>query len=180
MNRLSILIILATLTQAQDATILRPMNQTVIPAGPLTIAAKGPASAKLTLDAKPIESQQPAPGIHTATIKPDPGTHELALGTAKVQFAVGTGPAEWKAFRQHPPTAQCTTCHAIKSGEWAFRTEKLADTCAGCHDLKTFPKTHNHNTEILKDCQECHMPHGSTEKSHLKWNKETACKLCHG
>ena len=150
--------------------------------GPLTVVARGPASARLTLDGKPIESVEPGPGVHTAVIDPSAGMHELSLGTAKVQFAVGMalGAEGWKQFRAHPPVAQCTACHTVKDGLWAFQSDRLVDSCAGCHDLKAFPKLHMHNTEVLNECQLCHQPHGSAEKSHLKMDKVTACKICHG
>ena len=167
---------------AQEPAILRPANRTILMPGPLTVVARGPASARLTLDGKPIESVEPGPGVHTAVIDPSAGMHELSLGTAKVQFAVGMalGAEGWKQFRAHPPVAQCTACHTVKDGLWAFQTDRLADSCAGCHDLKAFPKLHMHNTEVLNECQLCHQPHGSAEKSHLKMNKATACKICHG
>ena len=178
----TLILLTAALAFAQEAAILRPANQTVLRPGPLTVVARGPASAKLVMDGKPLESARPGPGVHTAVIDPSPGMHELTLGTAKVQFAIGMTPGAegWKQFRQHPPAAQCTACHAVKDGLWAFQSEKLVDSCAGCHDLKSFPKSHMHNTEVLYECQLCHQPHGSAEKSHLKLNKETACKICHG
>jgi predicted CXXCH cytochrome family protein len=173
-------VLLSTAALAQESAILRPMNQTVVPLGTLMVVARGPASAKMALDGIPVDSQQPAPGTFTANLKLSAGRHELTLGTSRVQFAVGNGPADWKQFRQHPPFASCSMCHAVKVGEWGLRSEKTVEICAGCHDLKSFPKLHMHNTEVLKECQECHMPHGSAEKSNLKMNKETACKLCHG
>lgn len=178
----SVVLLASVALFAQDPMILRPTDQTVLRAGPLTVVARGPASARLALDGKSIESVRPAPGVHTAGINPSPGMHELTLGSARVRFAVGpvTGAAGWKQFRSHPPVAECTACHAVKGGEWTFRSDKIAESCAGCHDLKPFPKLHMHNTEVLNECQLCHQPHGSTEKFHLKMNKETACKICHG
>lgn len=174
--------VLATIAFAQEPAILRPSDRTVLRPGPLTVVARGPVLATLMLDGKSIGSTQPAPGVHTAVLNPASGLHELTLGTAKVQFAVGptAGTDGWQQFRPHPPVAQCTACHAVKDGAWSFKQDKLADSCAGCHELKSFPKLHMHNTEALAECQLCHQPHGSAEKSHLKMNKETACKICHG
>ena len=176
------LILFAALALAQEPAILRPANQTVLRPGPLTVVARGPTSARLVLDGKVVESVQPAPGVHTAMLNPLPGVHELTLGSAKVQFAIGLaqGTEGWKPFRAHPPMAQCTACHAVKDGVWTWKSERLVESCAACHDLKGFPKLHMHNTEVLAECQLCHQPHGSAEKSHLKMNKETACKICHG
>ena len=176
------LLIFIAAALAQEPAILRPANQIVLRPGPLTVVARGPASARLVLDGKPIESVQPAPGVHTALLNPSPGLHELTLGSAKVQFAIGPaqGVEGWKPFRAHPPVAQCTVCHAVKDGLWALKSERLVESCAGCHDLKGFPKLHMHNTEVLGECQLCHLPHGSAEKSHLIMKKETACKICHG
>ncbi|MGH9659758.1 MAG: cytochrome c3 family protein, partial [Bryobacteraceae bacterium] len=54
------------------------------------------------------------------------------------------------------------------------------ESCFSCHDAKAFAEPHSHNAETLVECQTCHEPHGSTEKTHLKMRKQVACKLCHG
>ena len=35
------------------------------------------------------------------------------------------------------------------------------------------------NTGTLVDCQNCHFPHGSAAKTHLRMEKAVACKQCH-
>ena len=106
----AVLMLLTASAFAQEPAILRPANQTVLRPGPLTVVARGPASATLVLDGKAVASVQPAQGIFTAAINPPPGIHELTLGAAKVQFAVGMaqGAEGWKQFRAHPAAAQCT------------------------------------------------------------------------
>lgn len=154
--------------------ILRPADQSVLKPGPFSVIAK--TEAELKLDGKPLAVTRPAPGIATATINPAPGLHEISAAEERVKFFVGAGaPPGWKEFRAHPPAASCESCHAIVKGAWEF-----AGNCFQCHDQKAFPKIHQHNTEVLADCQLCHYPHGSTERRHLKMQKETACKQCHG
>ena len=158
---------------AVEAVILRPTNQSVVPPGPLSIVAKG--EGELQLDGKPVAAQKPAPGVIHARVDVAAGKHVLTLGALKVEFAAGPAPDGWKPFRAHPPAAECVTCHTAQS--WEF---KGAEACLGCHDQAAFPKLHTHNTEVLNECQLCHLPHGSTEARHLKFAKETACKQCHG
>ena len=152
--------------------ILRPADQSVVKPGPLEIIAK--TSAVLALDGKPLSTRQPAPGVQTTTITPSAGLHQLTAGEESISFFVGAGaPANFKDYRTHPPQTGCPTCHKV---EWEADTQ----ACLGCHDQNAFPKTHTHNTEVLIECQTCHLPHGSTERAHLKMPKSTACKQCHG
>ncbi len=163
--------------------IFRPADQSVIQAGPVSVVAKGPADAKLELDGKPVEAQHPAAGVFAAIITPTAGRHQLSLAGRSIQFFVGASgvPEGWKQFRAHPPAAvNCETCHAVNQGAWDFKGGTVAENCFECHQQQSFPKVHQHNPEVLADCQLCHNPHGSTAKFHLKMAKETACKQCHG
>jgi predicted CXXCH cytochrome family protein len=165
---------------------LRPLDETIAPAGPLVVVARTAGKAELRLDGKVVSASQPAPNVITATVNPAPGSHELALGDQKIRFFVRTAanassaPAGWGEFKTHPPAATCETCHALKDGAWSLKTDPVADTCFGCHDAKPFPAIHSHNSEVLGECQMCHSAHGSTAKAHLKMKKELACKQCHG
>ena len=160
-------------TLAAETVVLRPTPQSVVPPGPLSIIAKG--EGDVLLDGKAVTVQKPGPGVIHAEVKVSSGKHVLTIGAAKVEFAAGQGPDGWKAFRAHPPAGECVSCHAAES--WEF---KGAGACLGCHDGTAFAKTHTHNAEVLNECQLCHAPHGSTENRHLKFTRETACKLCHG
>jgi predicted CXXCH cytochrome family protein len=164
------LFLVAVCCLAQDAdspAILRPTDKSAIPAGPFAVVARRVDGAKLLLDGKALEKPEAMNAM--------PGIHELTLGKDKVKFAVvGAGaaaPDGFRTFRSHPSAATCDTCH---------KESTPAASCMGCHDSAAFPKKHDHNTEVLKDCGWCHSPHGSTEASHLKMPKEKACKLCHG
>jgi predicted CXXCH cytochrome family protein len=167
-HRLGLILALA----AQNA-VLRPTPQSVVPPGPLSIVARG--AGELRLDGKPVPSAQPAPGVTTATVNVAPGKHSITFGGATVEFAAGTPPAGWKPFTAHPPAAECAACHDTPS--WEF---KGAGACLACHSGDGFARTHTHNSEVLAECQLCHQPHGSTEKRHLKFTREVACKQCHG
>ena len=160
--------------------ILRPVDQTVLKAGPLSIIVRG--AGELRLDGKALTAKQPASGVLTATVAPAGGRHELTLGDQKLQFFVGAAkaPAGWKPYRPHAPAASCDTCHAVKDGAWGFKGAKLSTNCFGCHEQKTFASPHSHNAEVLAECPLCHNPHGSAEKFHLKMPRDTACKQCHG
>jgi predicted CXXCH cytochrome family protein len=177
--------LLAALCCAQEITIFRPADQTVVPPGALSVAARVAGKAELMLDRKPVPAAQPAPNALMASLKIAPGRHELTVSSGgverKIAFFAGPGaPADWKPFRPHPPAASCDTCHAVRGGSWAFKNEVLADTCFACHEAKQFPAIHSHTPEVLAECQLCHSPHGSTEARHLKFKKEVACKQCHG
>jgi len=159
--------------------ILRPTDKSVIKAGPLSVVASG--TGELRLDGKTVTVSRPAAGVVTAHVNPSPGMHELTLGPKKTQFFMGPNPPQgWKEFRPHPPAAACDSCHTAASGTWAIKGDLAGENCFRCHDQKVFPKPHQHNSEVLAECQLCHNPHGSTEKFHLKMAKETACKQCHG
>jgi predicted CXXCH cytochrome family protein len=165
------LVLMAAL--AAESVILRPEPRSIVPAGPLSVIAK--TEAEILLDGKAIAAQRPAPGAAHATLEIAPGKHTLSAGGVTIEFAAGSAPAGWKPFRAHPPASACGACHT--SGTWEFEG---AEACLACHDAAAFAKPHTHNAEVLNECQLCHLPHGSTEKAHLKFPKSTACKQCHG
>jgi predicted CXXCH cytochrome family protein len=174
-----ILIFLALMAAAlaEEPRFLRPLDNTAVKAGPLSIVAAG--DGELRLDGKPIEASHPAAGVTTAKVTPAAGPHSLTLGSVTIQF--WSGPAAGKPeFHAHPPDAGCETCHVAKKGEWEIKGGSAGDNCMACHDRAAFIKTHQHNPDVLQDCQNCHLPHGSAVKSHLKMAKEAACKQCHG
>ena len=177
------MLVLAFPSFAEEPRILRPVDQSSIPKGPFSIIAKADNGAIIELDGKPLSVTEIATGILSATINAPAGVHELRLkavsGERRIHFAVGAH-EPYKQFRAHPPVAACDTCHAVRNGSWEMKNTELEKTCAGCHNLSEFSKSHTHNTEVLNECQLCHSPHGSTEVKHLKLPKLTACKQCHG
>jgi predicted CXXCH cytochrome family protein len=182
-HRLFVLISLCGFAQdAEGPAILRPTNQSSVPAGPLSVVARITGDAQITLDGKPVAAEKRASNVLSANIEVAPGVHELTLGAQRVKFAaVAAGentPAGFKTFRAHPPKAACETCHVAKAGTWEVK--ETVTNCFTCHETATFPKKHDHNAEVLKDCGWCHSTHGSAEAAHLKMTKEKACKLCHG
>ena len=190
---LALLCAFAGAVPAQDPAapaILSPVADTVVdPSQPLRVIAKaGGKQPALLLDGKPVSSAvSPAPGVvHAELTGLAAGPHEIAVrgedgAEARVRFTIGTGGGP--AFKPHPPSgmATCDSCHAVKEGVWAMKRITLAPLCGQCHDREAFPKVHTHNTDILTDCQNCHLPHGSSAaaKAHLQKPKEVVCKQCH-
>ena len=182
------LFVFATLLAAtafgdSSARILRPADQSALPAGEVDVIATAP-EGKLELDGQPVAAAQPFPNVWHAVLKPAAGEHKLSLvspgGRREIVFYSGPQPPPGFApFRQHPPLAgvECTQCHEItKRGRFHF---KGGEACLGCHEKQTFAKVHTHTPEVLTECGLCHNAHGSTVKAHLLFAKATACKQCH-
>ena len=164
-----------------ESAILAPADKSVV-TDEVRIVARHDGKAEFLVDGKAIPAEAPHVGVMFATVKLAPGAHEIRLsGGPAVRVHVGEGPPDgWRQFRMHPPGGvACTTCHAVRNGEWAFAKASLVGVCFACHDRAAFPKTHTHEPGIVPDCQICHSPHGSTTARHLKMSAESACKLCH-
>lgn len=161
--------------------ILAPADQTTV-AAEVRVIARHDGKPEILIDGKPLAAESPHRGILHLTITLAAGAHEIALeGGPRIRVHSGPGaPASWPVFRAHPPGgAACTSCHAVRSGEWAFAKASLVSVCFACHDREAFPRTHTHEPGIVPDCQMCHSPHGSASAGHLKLGREAACKLCH-
>lgn len=175
----------APASQAQDAPFFfSPTDKAVVPPGPFRVIMKSPGKTQLLLDGKAVETHSPGPGAVRAELKIAPGEHELAArneaGETKVRIFAGKQHAGFEVFRLHPPVSTCETCHAVKDGAWGMRRISLAPICSACHPQDRFAIVHTHGTDLLAECQSCHVPHGSTAAKHLKVSKDTACKQCHG
>lgn len=164
-----------------ESTIFAPSDKSVV-SGEVRIVARHDGKAEILVDGKAIAAESPHGGVMFATVTLAPGAHEISLaGGPSVRVHSGDGaPVGWQKFRPHPPGgAACTTCHAVRNGEWAFAKASLVGVCFACHDRAAFPKSHTHEPGVVPDCQMCHSPHGSTAATHLKMKREAACKLCH-
>jgi predicted CXXCH cytochrome family protein len=169
-------------TAQDDGKILRPVDGAAIAGGTVDIIATAPAG-RLEIDGKTIEAKQPFPDIFHAATTVAAGEHRLALiwdgGRQEIRFFSGANPpADFKTFHPHPPLegVECTQCHGVsRRGRFRF-----AGGCFACHVEDNFTKTHPHAVHVLQECGQCHNAHGSTEKAHLLYPKEKACKLCHG
>lgn len=161
-----------------------PLDKSVIAPGALRVVVSSMGETTLLLDGKVVKTDAPAPGVIRADLTLAPGAHELVArngaGESKIGVFAGRQQAGFEPFKQHPPTATCETCHAVKQGEWALRRASLAPICAACHPQDRFAKVHTHGTDLLAECQACHMPHGSQAAKLLKQPKEIGCKQCHG
>jgi len=182
----SIFVVAGALLTAQEVTKDPPANQVLAPPpnalfqkGPVRVIARTDGNTELLLDGKKVTVESPHAGVLTAEVTVESGVHEVTVGDSRAKFAVGDAPGEWKAFRQHPPVSQCTTCHAVRNGNWRFVRASLASVCSACHNKEKFPEKHTHEMGILTDCQMCHDSHGSTAAGHLKMSRANACKLCH-
>lgn len=175
--------LLAAIASGQnEGKILRPVDGAALSTETTDIIATAPGG-RLELDGEPITAEEPFPNVFHARIKAPAGEHRLALlwegGRKEIRFFTGGNPpAEFKAFQQHPPleAVECTQCHGV-SRRGRFRFE---GGCFTCHAEDSFTKTHPHAVHVLQECGLCHNAHGSTEKGHLLYPKEKACKLCHG
>ncbi|MFN7921687.1 MAG: cytochrome c3 family protein [Bryobacteraceae bacterium] len=163
---------------AQDNLILAPPPDSAFPPGPVRLIARVAGESAVKLDGEAVKVESPHPGVVTAELQPAPGTHEITLGDQKVRFAVGKADG-FTAFRPHPPSNSCTTCHAVRNGRWRFVRASLSNVCSQCHSKETFPAKHTHQMDLLPDCQLCHNPHGSTAAGHMKLARDAACKQCH-
>ena len=177
---LAALLALATAQAASGPAFLRPHDQATVAPGPLSIIARASASAQFRLDGAPLAAKPAGPGAWNATAQLAAGPHKIELIDGASTIALTVTAAMPAAFRAHPPAATCDTCHVVRGGTWAFKSDPLSDTCFGCHDAKAFPVPHQHNAEVLNECTLCHDPHGSSSVKHLKMKKELACKQCHG
>jgi predicted CXXCH cytochrome family protein len=161
--------------------ILRPVDHSWLASGALDIVATAPGGT-LELDGAPINAEQPFPNVFHAVLRAPPGSHSLVLrwdgGKKEITFFSGpNAPADFQAFRQHPPLAgaQCTQCHWLNQrGRFAFR-----GGCFDCHQRDGFARIHTHDPVVLEQCGMCHNAHGSVVKAHLLYSKENACKICH-
>lgn len=162
--------------------LLRPVDKSVLPPGEIDIIARAPS---VTVDGKPVIGTRHATDVFSGKVQLTEGKHVIRAGAETAEVVVTKDPAKvpegFKLFRPHPPAVStCDTCHVAKGTRWAMKAGVVGDNCLTCHDAGKFPQTHTHTPQVLQDCQMCHRPHGSVDFFHLKFNKETACKQCHG
>lgn len=184
MVKLVLLLWIGNCFAQEGPAIFSPVDESLLSAGAVRVIGRATGKAELLLDGKPVVFASPGPGAILAETKLTDGAHELVLkgegGEAKARVFVGKEHNGWKIFQTHPPGGvSCDTCHAVKNDTWALKRATLSPLCHTCHDKGKFPLVHTHNTDTLVDCQNCHMPHGSAAKGHLRMEKAVACKTCH-
>lgn len=184
LRSLPALFLISVLAAQSPPEVFAPANHSVVPPGPFKFIAKSPGKTHVTLDGAELTVASPAPGVVRSEFKLSPGSHEIVArnesGETRIEVFAGKTHGEFQPFKLHPPVATCETCHAVKQNSWALRRASLAPICASCHPQNRFALIHTHNTDLLAECQGCHMPHGSTAAKLLKQPKETACRQCHG
>lgn len=166
---------------AADSPIVKPPDGAWLPGTSVQIIAKG-ESAKLLLDGKPLEVEEPFPGVYTVTAELLPGTHRLRLESfaeeSEISFYSGdespNGTSE--QYADHPPAQiACTHCHSVsRRGRFRF-----SGGCQSCHPTEPFIKTHSHEPHELASCGMCHDAHGSAAAQLLRLPRDQACKQCH-
>lgn len=193
------------LGEGEDARILRPVDKSILPFGPVEMAVLVSPDSKppaILLDGETLQlsKQDLSKGVFIppAVIivrELSPGSHELRAGKTVVRFFVRdekgetTPPKGWSPYTSHPPVLSeavtCTACHELGKRQRftnmnsAFSLEEPTG-CFVCHEETAFKVTHNHNYKPLAFCQMCHDPHGHTADGKLlKLSKEKACTLCH-
>lgn len=166
---------------AADSVIVKPPDGAWLPGTSVQIIARG-ESAKLLLDGKPLETEEPFPGVYTVTAELLPGTHHLLLESpaegSEISFHSGSEPpnSTSEQYADHPPSQiACTHCHSVsRRGRFRF-----SGGCQSCHPKEPFIKTHSHEPHELASCGMCHDAHGSATAQLLRLPKERACKQCH-
>jgi predicted CXXCH cytochrome family protein len=90
-----------------------------------------------------------------------------------------------KTINLHDPYAagDCSDCHNphASEGDLLFRTNRIADTCAACHDpADLLPKPEFAHTPVAEGrCQDCHDAHGSANEALLIVERKQVCWSCH-
>ena len=166
---------------AVDGSIVKPPEGAWLPGAEVQIIARG-ESAKLLLDGKPLEAEEPFPGVYAVTADLLPGAHRLRLespeGVSEVSFHSGGDPpnSASEQYADHPPSQiACTHCHSVsRRGRFRF-----SGGCQSCHPKEPFIKTHSHEPHELASCGMCHDAHGSATAQLLLLPKEQACRQCH-
>lgn len=188
--------------------ILYPRDRTV-ESGPVTIivaASVAAPSLSATLDGKPLrlrrlvfdrdwvtpgaieslgqqiaERETTALWVARVTV---PGRHVVAIGAARVAFALGVRPPKgWQAGLAHPPMPSrksalgCDDCHQMPAGR--LGPARTPDACGSCHPETAVQLAHKHVAQPLARCGMCHDPHGASYPRLLVAPKEKLCIRCH-
>ena len=172
----------ANASLAADAgSIVKPPQGAWVRGGEVQIIAKA-AEGRLFLDGKPVEADEPFPGVLHARAAVSAGQHTLTLesnaGSSTVAFRSGPVPIgdAGNAYTDHPPVQiECTHCHSLsRRGRFRF-----SGGCQTCHAKDQFIRTHSHEMHELSSCGMCHDAHGSSTANLLVIPQEQACKQCH-
>ncbi len=177
----SVVAVLHSAAGADEATIVKPREGTWIQSEEVQVIAKA-AGAQLHLDGKPVEADEPFPGVFHARVPISSGQHLLRLESAdgihEVRFRAGGDPVGdgVEPFVDHPPIRiECAHCHSVsRRGRFRF-----SGGCQTCHAKEQFIQTHSHELHELASCGMCHDAHGSSVAKLLVLPRDQACKQCH-
>lgn len=180
---LALAVLLASnISLAADAgSIVKPPEGAWIQGEQVEIIAKA-AEGSLFVDGKPLQPEEPFPGVLHAKVAVSAGQHTIRLdsadGSSIVSFHAGPT-AEGqnvKPYADHPPVqVACTHCHSVsRRGRFRF-----SGGCETCHAKEPFIRTHSHEMHELSSCGMCHDAHGSSTAKLLVLSQEQACKQCH-
>jgi len=188
-----ILVLIAYLCKGESERprILRPLDESVVPAGPLEIALivpRGAAPPSVMLDGQKLDisshfsppkegaSPSPASGLFlppavVIVCSLHPGLHELRAGDTTVRFFVrdekggNVPPAKWPHYTPHPPPPAD------------------AVTCTSCHKLNNQKRFVNMNTafslEKPSGCFDCHDRSEFNLTHKHRYETLAFCQMCH-
>lgn len=177
----------------QQAHVLRPLDKSVLPCGPVEIAVIVPDGTdlpRLVLDGEHLPiSSSPAtakgessplkrppsavflPPAYVTTRTLSPGLHKLSVGKTIVQFFVTdkegkrVPPTHWRAYVAHPP--------APVEGA----------SCTACHELSEQRRFTNMTTtfslEKPSTCFDCHAQPDFKLTHNHRYESLAFCQMCH-
>lgn len=88
------------------------------------------------------------------------------------------------SLESHHPVEEgrvfCIDCHAShgSSAGSILRKDDVKTTCIQCHPDRKGPYLYEH-ADVMDDCSNCHMPHGSISPSLLQAREPFLCLQCH-
>ncbi|OGQ95388.1 MAG: cytochrome C [Deltaproteobacteria bacterium RIFOXYD12_FULL_57_12] len=106
------------------------------------------------------------------------------INTGQMCFRCHLAPrAEFSMPSHHPLNEKrifCIDCHDTHGGigDRHLRKETIKETCVQCHPEKRGPFVYEH-ADVLEDCLNCHVPHGSVNDNLLVAREPFLCLQCH-
>jgi predicted CXXCH cytochrome family protein len=175
--------------KAEEPPVIFPPSRAVLLSGSFHVIVKGiDGPLKVDGQAQPWEAFEPP--VRAARLGLASGTHEVEIGSRRIEFVVGAGPEEhdgpkdWPVFHFHPITndaKRCEVCHEIgrQNKKMTLGAVKPMKHCYDCHRAVEVEATHSHPMNSLENCVSCHVMHGSRRKSSLRAPPKQLCSECH-